>query len=152
MNSSACGAAYQDLIAYEYEHGCFNRHSPQAYAVQHPPHALLQQQLGIDDRLQAASRQSVWIHLFALYLMLEKHMPLPEVFNAMKVLLDRGVRLEDLSLTLPESVGTVTIVDVMKAGSEEEHWFLIDAWNRSAWEAWSHHHEMVSGFYSRIKK
>lgn len=37
VTSFECNEAYGQLIAYEYSQGCFSMHSPQAYAVQHPP-------------------------------------------------------------------------------------------------------------------
>src|SRR5581483_6735651 len=71
VNSAECDAAFNELLAYEYKNGCFNKHSPQAYAVQHPPHLEVQKDRGIEDRLIAASRQSVAIHLVWLYLIVE---------------------------------------------------------------------------------
>ncbi len=146
VTSFECNEAYEKLIAYEYEQGCFNKHSPQAYAVQHPPHIELQKKLGIEERFIAASLQSVWVHLFALHLMLEKDMPLIDVFKAMQQLLESGAKLEDLPLVQPEDLGAITIADVINAQSQEEHWILIDAWNRSAWQAWAKYHDIVRSF------
>lgn len=136
VNSYECNAAFAELLAYEHAHGCFNKHSPQAYAVQHPPQLEIQKERNIDERLRAASRQSVWVHLFALHLMVEKNRPLTEVFKTMQLLLDTGIRLEEVPFDPPYNMGSLTVLDVLKAQSEEEHWRLMDEWNKSAWIAW----------------
>jgi Family of unknown function (DUF5946) len=43
-------------------------------------------------------------------------------------------------LTPPESRGSVTVKDVHRADSVEEHWKLARAWADSAWVSWSLHH------------
>lgn len=120
------------MLAYEYSNDCFQKHSPQAYAVQHPPRVEIQRTLFIDEKSFAASRQSVAIHLFALYLIIEKDMPLAEVFAAMRQLLDTGIKLEDEQLDPPEDLGNIIIAHVLKARTPKEHWQIIEEWNRSA--------------------
>lgn len=120
------------------------------YSAQHPPHIELQKKLGIDERCIAASRQSVWIHLFALHLMLEKNMPLMDVFRAMQQLLESEAKLEDLPINEPEDLGAITIVNLISAQSQEEHWKLIDDWNRTAWQAWAKYHDIVRSFGPKI--
>lgn len=77
-------------------------------------------------------------------------MPLPDVFKTMQRLLHSGVRLEDIPLTLPSNLGAITIADVIKAQSLEEHWRLIDDWNLSAWQAWFNYHDIVRSFESKL--
>ncbi len=151
VNSPECNAAFGQLLTHEYEQGCFNKHSPQAYAVQHPPHLVVQRERGIEDRFIAASRQSVAIHLVWLYLMLETDLAPLVAGAAVQRVLASGVKLEDeyAKLTVPESLGDITVVDVLKACNDQEHWQLLDAWNRSAWKAWEKDHGLVREWYQK---
>jgi Family of unknown function (DUF5946) len=47
----------------------------------------------------------------------------------------------------PASVGSLTVVDVVAAGSDDELDQLVAEWARSAWDAWSPHHATVREFY-----
>jgi hypothetical protein len=46
-------------------------------------------------------------------------------------------------LTLPTSMGSITIADVQNVESAEEHQGVVRAWAASVWLAWSEHHEVI---------
>ncbi len=123
-----------------------------AYGVQHPPHPEVQKQLGVEGRYRAASKQSVAIHLIALYLMIEKKMPLEAVSAVMGRILSSQVKLEDEELIPPEDLGTITVADVVKASTPEEHVQLVWQWSTSAWQAWKSYHHKVQEWVEKYNK
>ena len=123
-----------------------------AYGVQHPPHAEIQKNLKINERLVAASKQSVAIHLIALYLMIEKKVELSAVSAIMDRILSSGVVLEKEALKPPADLGTIIVADVAKATTREEHIQLVWAWSESAWNAWAAYHDTVRMWYKKYGK
>ena len=123
-----------------------------AYGVQHPPHAEIQKSLGVNERLVAASKQSVAIHLIALYLMIEKKMPLDQVAAGMDRVLKSGVKLEDEELIPPSDMGSMTIADVAQAKNCQEHVQLIKEWERCVWNAWKPYHHKVREWVEKYGK
>lgn len=143
--SPECLMLFQEVLAHEYTYGFIGdkAYAVHAYAVQHPPHEEYQQALGIAERFRAASRQSVVIHLLALYLLLEK--------KAASSLIDRiltsGERLEDIALHYPEDLGVIKVSDVINATNADEHQTMMHQWARAAWDAWSHEHARIKKIY-----
>jgi len=131
-SSPGCWAAFGQILAREYSDPAYyevHRLSVDAYAVQHP---------GSPSRL---SIQSVAVHLIRLCLFLE-HGLSPE--NANKAMLEVA-KHKDMFVWLdpPESMGPLTVADVVKAQSVQEHKALVRAWAEGAWAAWSPHHDTI---------
>jgi hypothetical protein len=105
-----------------------------AYAVQHP---------GVSGRSARDRRaiHSVAVHLISLYLVLERGLPADAATEGMRRALRDRERFRHLEP--PGSLGEVTVVDVLAAKDLAEHEALARRWARSAWEAWSPHHETI---------
>ena len=43
----------------------------------------------------------------------------------------------------PTSLGAITVADVVKAATPEEHREMVLNWARSVWDAWSEHHAEI---------
>ena len=149
--SSECLSLMNKVFLKEYECGRPLKTRLDAYAVQHPPHSEVQEKLGINPRLVAASKQSVAIHLLALYFMLEKKLELSEVATVMNRIL-ASAQLENEELIPPANLGSITVVDVAQATTCEEHIKLVWDWSNSAWNAWSGYHDTVRGWYEKYGK
>jgi hypothetical protein len=131
-SSPACWRAFGEVLAREYgEPGlhAVHRVSVDSYAVQHP---------GGDSR-QAI--QSVGVHLARLCLFLERGLS-PAQANAAMLRIG-STKSSMFKLERPDSLGAITVVDVLAAGDGERHAEMARRWARSAWEAWSDHHEIV---------
>ena len=50
----------------------------------------------------------------------------------------------------PSLQGEITVADIHRAASAEEHAALVRAWAELAWNAWSTHHETVRGWLSAV--
>lgn len=133
MESSAgCWHAFGQVLAREYENPALvavHRLSVDSYAVQHP---------GGDSR-QAI--QSVGVHLVRLCHFLERGLPAAEA-NAAMLRVGR-TKQQMFQLVRPESLGAITVADVVAAESAVQHTELVNLWARSAWQAWSEHHATV---------
>ncbi len=115
-----------------------------AYAVCHPPHFDIQQKLEVEPRLIRASMQSIGIHLIALYLAFEKKIPLQEISNCMRKILDSDIKLEELQFAAPSYFGPMSIVDIDQAQTFEEYEKLVEQWARLMWQSWSEHHAIIA--------
>ena len=132
VSSPGCWALYGEVLAREYGDPAYfqvHRLTVDAYAVQHP---------GGTDR---QSIQSVGLHLVRLCLVFEHDLAAERANQAMLAAGEskhRFTRLEP-----PESMGEITVADVVRAASVDEHRAAVREWARSAWEAWSEHHPTV---------
>lgn len=125
-----CWAAFSDVLAREFgdpAYGWIHRHTVDAYAAQHP---------GVDGRRQ---RQSVAIHLIGLCQWLEHGLDAARIVAATGPLTHR----DTWPRLAPPTTYRLTILDVLRAQSAEEHASLVRAWAESVWEAWSEHHPRV---------
>ena len=134
-SSPGCAAACGELFACHYQdmafYGDVYRLANDAYAVQHP---------GGDSR-QAI--QSVGIHLVRLCLVLEYGLP-PERANDAALAAAKR-KHEFFWLERPGGMGAITVAN-FHGVTGGEHKALLREWARSAWEAWSMHHETVRGW------
>ncbi len=87
---------------------------------------------------------SVGVHLVRLHLQLERGLPHDEANDAMLEISSRA-REGFVWLDPPASLGGVTVLDVLDAGSAGEHMERVRVWAASVWEAWAPHHETVGG-------
>lgn len=149
VTSPECFEALNQVMANEHMYGRPMCIRLDAYGAQHPPHAEVQNILGINARLIAASKQSVVIHLIALYLMVEKKIELPKVSQIMAHILISGVALEQEEFTRTGDLGSITVQDVLRATDREEHVRLIWQWSESAWNAWSKDHARIRELYQK---
>jgi CTP:molybdopterin cytidylyltransferase MocA len=129
--SPACWATFGEVLAREFGdvgYGVVHRHSVDVYAVQHP---------GTDGRRE---RQSVAVHLVGLCHWLEHGLTATELNPMTQALASSNA---DWPWLTPPDRYELTVVDVLRARSGEEHVRMTQAWAASAWEAWAPHHDTV---------
>ncbi|MBA3689336.1 MAG: hypothetical protein H0W81_11000 [Chloroflexi bacterium] len=131
-SAPGCWLLYSEVLAREYgdlRYTPAHQLTVDAYAVLHP---------GVPERRTA---QSVAIHLVGLCLSLERGRG-PGELPRLRQRLAAPKRIFPW-LEPPASVGELTITQVHAAETPEADRTLVDRWARSAWEAWSAHHEQV---------
>jgi hypothetical protein len=131
-SSPACWHTFGLVLAREYETPALqsvHRLSVDSYAVQHP---------GGSSR-QAV--QSVGVHLARLCLFLEHGLSAEDANAAM--LRVGKIKADMVQLARPASLGSVTVAHVAAAEGAARHIETVHHWARSAWLAWSEHHEIV---------
>jgi hypothetical protein len=138
-SAPGCWQLYTDLLAREYSdlrYAAAHQLTVDTYMVQHP---------GEPARRGA---QSVAIHLVGLCLMLERGRTPAELPGLRKRVVERHDAFPWLAP--PPSLGDLTVVDILAAGSAEEHRLVVDRWAASAWAAWSAHHEQVRAWADEV--
>jgi Family of unknown function (DUF5946) len=100
-----------------------------AYAVQHP------------GKPSPQSIQSVAIHLLRLYLILERGYTDASAAKAMPILARHKSSFHWMNP--PPSLGDETVLHVWSANDPAAYTQAVWEWARSAWQAWSLHHERV---------
>ena len=134
-SSPGCWAVYGEVLAREYGERAYyamHKFTVDAFAVQHP------------GQPSAQSIQSVGVHLVRLCLMLEHGIDAERATAAIQIAAaNKGVLRW---LDPPESRGEVTVADVHRAASPDEHATQVRAWAGAAWAAWAVHHETVRGW------
>jgi hypothetical protein len=138
-SAPGCWLLYGEVLAREYGDFRFtpaHQLTVDAYAVQHP---------GVPERRSA---QSVAIHLVGLCLSLERDRG-PAELPLLRQRLAPPKRVFPW-LAPPPSVGELTVVDVHDAETPEDHRAVVDRWARSAWDAWSPHHEKVRAWADEL--
>ncbi len=139
-SSPGCWAAFGEVLAREYSDKTYfevHRLSVDAYAVQHP---------GSPSR---QTIQSIGVHLIRLCLFLE-HDLCPERANEAMLKASKN-KSTFIWLEPPLSLGTITVGDVMKTNSVEEHKSVVREWAKDAWGAWSFHYQQVRTWLSASK-
>jgi Family of unknown function (DUF5946) len=136
LAAPACWRLYGEVLARRLAAAVIppDRHPVDAYAVQHP---------GVPG---PQSNQSVTAHLVSMGLMFERGATPQAATKAMATLISAN-KGKFRWLEPPACVGSLTVVDVVAADDAGALDRLVTAWARSAWDAWSPHHEAVSGFY-----
>lgn len=154
-----CLAAYFDVLAKENElfgYPPAHRLMVDAYSVQHPRVVEYQKSLNIEPRLVRASIQSIVMHLLALYLAIEKKVPLLQIASEMDKILTgmnaQGVEFEEL--ISPDDLGHIKAVDVKKLFFSkpytlDEYTQLAWDWAHTTWNAWAKHHDKVRTWYKK---
>lgn len=131
--SPGCWAVFGRVLAREYSDPAFmavHGLTVDAYAVQHPGTPSPQ------------TVHSAGVHLVALYLVLEGGRSVADAARFRQRAVER-IRDRFTWLAPPDSPGAMTVLDVQGAADAAEHETRVRAWARSAWEAWSPHHETV---------
>jgi len=137
--SPGCWAIYGEVLAREYGEYSFppvHRMTLDSYALQHP------------GRPSRKSIQSVAIHLTSLHFMLERGLDAEQATEAMRRLLLSLVEFQWLEP--PPDFGPLTVLDVHETNDLAGHSSTVCRWAESVWDAWSHHHEIVSRWASAI--
>ncbi len=134
-----CYAAFAELSGRELADvslGPSRMLATDVYMAQHP---------GLPGR-QAA--QSVWVHLAGLCLVLERGVD--PISSARAKALVAAPDAEFPWLEPPESLGPMTVLDVLATGSSEEHREAVRAWADSVWGAWRVHQPAVRARVERL--
>ncbi len=129
--SASCWALYGEILAKEYSDPRYmkvHRMTVDAYAAQHP------------GKPERRAIQSVHIHLAGLYLVVEKQAPAAFV---RRVIAELTMEPDLCWLEPPDSLGPITIFDVVRARSPEAHETIVTQWARAVWAAWQAHHSIV---------
>ena len=132
-STAACWAAYNQLLLKEFsspEYFSSHRLNVDAYMSQHP------------STLSRAAVQSVWVHLVALHLALEKQMQSPFIFQVMSKITAPKRQFEWLTPPDPDSY-KVRAKDLVAATSLEKYVELSNEWAKDVWNAWKEHHEKI---------
>ena len=131
LSAPGCWATFNQVAVLQYAIASFDlrRMAVDAYAVQHP---------GTTDRRAV---QSVAVHLISLYFVLERGLTPTEATDKMRLALTDKSRF--VWLEPPSLMGEITVVDVVNITDPAEHEALVKRWARSAWEAWSSHHDQI---------
>jgi hypothetical protein len=131
LAAPGCWSLFNEVAVRQYEIASFDlrRLAVDAYAVQHP---------GTTDR---RAIQSVAVHLISLYFVLERGFTPTEATDKMRQALTDKSRF--VWLEPPQSKGDITVVDVVNITDPTDHEAMIERWARSAWEAWSAHHNQI---------
>ena len=131
LSTPGCWSLFNQVAVQQYEIASFDlrRLAVDAYAVQHP---------GTTDR---RAIQSVAVHLISLYFVLERGLTPTEATHKMRQALSDKSRF--VWLQPPQSMGEVTVADVVGVTDPAEHEAMVRRWARSAWEAWSAHHAQI---------
>ena len=132
-SSPGCWSVYGEVLACEYSDPIYfgiHRLTVDAYAAQHP---------GSTDR---QSIQSVGVHLVRLCLFLEHGLKADKANDAM---LEAAKNKHSfVFLEPPQNLGSITVADVHRANSEEEHQIIVKEWAQCVWEAWLQHHDTIN--------
>lgn len=128
--TEGCKAMFNDILTLEfsdYRYSRVHRVTVDAYSLQHPKQYM-------------KSFKSHAAHLTGLCWALEYDRR-PAIGKALKRWLDG--KLVKPKVAEPEFKGSVTIADVIGANSPKEQSEKVMLWAKSAWEAWSEHHETI---------
>ncbi|MGI8657572.1 MAG: DUF5946 family protein [Candidatus Limnocylindria bacterium] len=131
--SSACWSVFSELLAHEFgdpTYGIVHRHTVDVYAAQHP---------GADGPKE---RQSVAIHLISIALWLEQGVGPDALLPITRRLTDRG----GWPWLTPPTTYALTVHDVLRATSGEDHVRRVRAWATAVWGAWGEHHAVIRGW------
>jgi hypothetical protein len=138
-SSPACWAAFGEVLAREFgDPAYFAPHAltVDTYAAQHP---------GVES---AQTTHSAAFHLMGLCLVVERGVE-PTAAGWMRQ--RAGAMHRALPwLEPPGPGGGMTVVDVLAAGSAEEHARLVRRWAESVWTWWGAHHERVRSWVDRL--
>lgn len=126
-SSEGCWALYGEVLAREFSDPRYfaaHRLTVDTYAAQHP------------GRPERRASQSVNVHLIALHLVLERGAAPAYVRRVLSDLVQRHQHRFDW-LPPPPLAGALTVVDVLRAATPEQHCALVSRWARSVYDAWA---------------
>ncbi|MEL7296819.1 MAG: DUF5946 family protein [Pseudomonadota bacterium] len=140
LSSPGCWAQYGVLLAREYSDSRYmamHALTVDAYAVQHP---------GVEG---PQSTSSVHVHLASLLAYFERDVAL----SKLPALKQQVVTLKSsfIWLSPPPSLGELNVNSVLAATSPDQHRALVEAWARTAFDAWTPYHNTIRGLLDRLK-
>jgi len=132
LSSPACWKYYGEVLACEYtepSYAIVHRLTVDAYAAQHP-----------GNNTDRRAIQSVNVHLASLYLIFEKNISHAAATDAIRKLIlhHKGAFIP---LSIPATLGDLTIKSIAQAKNAEEHQMLVKEWAYSTWQAWRIHQQ-----------
>ncbi len=140
-SSPGCWKLFGQILEKEYSDPDYmenHRITVDAFAVQHygkpSPQAI----------------QSVNLHLASMYLIYDKGLDVNIADKGLTIL--AKYKSELFWLDPPVKVGEITVVDILKAQTAEEHCQLVYDWGKSVWKAWTVHHQTIQNFVSRHQR
>ncbi|MDQ3705087.1 MAG: DUF5946 family protein [Chloroflexota bacterium] len=139
--SPGCWQAYGELLAGGYggeSTGPVHRLTVDIYAAQHP---------GVPGK---QSSQSVVAHLFVLCLVLERGVDPAFATRAITQFVEKHKERGLAWMEPPPSLGELTVLDVMSAGSAQDHNSRVMRWAESVWHAWTPHHPKVRAWAEEL--
>ena len=139
--SPGCWAIYGDVLLRQYADARTNLryfHTVDAYAVQHPGLPTPQ------------TIQSVNVHLISLCYLMERGYSSDRTEPKMRLAIQK-FKGQFTWLAPPASKGAITVVDVAQAVEPDDLIRCIEAWSKSAWEAWSVHHPAVRMWVEKLE-
>ncbi len=131
-SAPGCWAIYGEVLAREYSdyrYARLHQLTVDTYAVQHP------------GKPSPQSIQSVAVHLMSLYLVFEEGRASWETAQVMQRAASQKGRFKWLDP--PASRGKLTVLDVHRAETPDEHAQRVEEWARDVWHSWSAHHQTV---------
>jgi len=137
-SSPGCWKLFGDILEKEYSDPSYwknHRITVDAFAVQH------------FGKPSSQAIQSVNLHLSSLYLIYEKGFDVKLADKGLTTL--AKYKSELFWLEPPDEVGDITVVDILKAKTADEHCELIFEWGKSVWNAWTFHHKTIQTFVER---
>ena len=137
-SSPGCWKLFGQILEKEYSDPLYwsnHRITVDAFAVQH------------FGRPSPQAIQSVNLHLASLYLIYNKGFDVKLADKGLTTL--AKYKSELFWLVPPNNVGEITVADILKAQTAEEHCQLVFEWGKSVWDAWVIHHQTIKNFVER---
>ncbi|NOU20039.1 MAG: hypothetical protein HOO91_20975 [Bacteroidales bacterium] len=138
VSSPGCWKLFGEILELEYsnpEYMVNHRITVDAFAVQHygkpSPQAI----------------HSVNLHLASMYLIYGRGFDVKLADKGLTTL--AKYKSELFWLDPPENVGEITVADILKVQTADEHCKLVFDWGNSVWKAWSNHQNTVKEFVER---
>lgn len=132
--SPGCWKLYTEVLAREYgewNYPSIHRLTVDCYCAQHPTKT---------SNTKAA--QSIQIHLLGIYLSLEDKLNYDEITTIMGSVVNSN-KNKFAWLQPPKNLGKVTISEVWKAKTLQQHEEIVHTWAESIWNAWESHHDSI---------
>jgi uncharacterized protein DUF5946 len=130
--SDECWDLYTEVLGTEYSNavlfGQVHQLTVDAYAVQHAG--------------GSHPDKSVAIHLFGLYLAMEKGIRspyIPPLLQRLATVIEVWPHYEP-----PKPTQSLTVFDVAFCDSTEDHIRIVKEWSRAVWESWSEYHPEIT--------
>jgi hypothetical protein len=125
--SPGCWQLYSKITAKKVPNMTVRGLMADTYMVQHP---------GVSSR---QSIQSVARHLLGLYCALELKLPFAQAIKVMK----KAPVAQFSWLDPPASLGSITVIDMVRAFDEEVLPGPVEDWAATTWQAWGIHHPVI---------
>ncbi|HEX8545563.1 MAG TPA: DUF5946 family protein [Cytophagaceae bacterium] len=135
-SSPGCWYLFGKLLEKEFSDSSYrvnSRLTTDSYAIQHYGKASVPQAV-----------KSVNHHLISLCFYFDFKMTAKQSDVAFKSLAHLKSRFNWMQP--PKNIGNMTLVDVLKAKTSEEHLILVEQWAYESWMAWEQHHLAIRNF------